>query len=124
MLGVTWFHSDLTSIRFCLANLLKMIPPPTLSAGLAFCRALGITPKMANQTTSITSFAFLVGFPSCADVQIVTPLIDSVNTLRFVSFYRKYSQLCFNIIHILQRPLRCGLSSDLGFPQVICVYVG
>ena len=80
-LGVTGFHSDLTSIRFCLTNLLKMIPPTTLSAGLAFGRALGITTKMANQTTSITSFIFLLGFPSCANVQIVTPLIDSVNTL-------------------------------------------
>ena len=36
----------------------------------------------------------------------------------FVPFYRKYSQLCFNNFHIVQRPLRCGLSSDL------CVRVG
>ena len=80
VMGVTGLHSNLTSIRFCLANLLKVIPPPTLSVGLAFFRVLRITTKMATQTTSITSFVFILGFPSCVDIHIVTTLIDSVSS--------------------------------------------
>ena len=53
-------------------------PPPTLPAGLAFCRALRITTEMANQTPSITNFNSLLGLPPpvLLTVQIVSPLIE------------------------------------------------